>query len=157
VIAAARRGYLRSPPQLGFHAHDLPCQRCHALSLAWPDRPRLNTPRHDRTTRVCRRGSNATAPGPARWLGSGLVVASLAQTRALPFRLLNLASAVVLLAFNLAIGLWSMVVLNVVILGVNGWQLHALTRRPVRRVRARAQMPPRALAPTARTGEGGAP
>jgi hypothetical protein len=60
------------------------------------------------------------------WLGSALIVASLTQTRAIPFRLLNLASAAVLFAFNLVIGLWSMVVLNSVILIVNLWQLRVL-------------------------------
>ena len=66
------------------------------------------------------------------WLGSGLIVASLVHNRPVPFRLLNLASAIVLLVFNLAIGLWSMVVLNAVILIVNLWHLRALAgrRRP---------------------------
>jgi cytoskeletal protein RodZ len=63
------------------------------------------------------------------WLGSALIVASLAQDRPVPFRLLNLVSAVVLLVFNLAIGLWSMVALNVVIIAVNSWQLRAIYRR----------------------------
>jgi inner membrane protein len=63
------------------------------------------------------------------WFGSALVVASLALHRPVPFRLVNLASAVVLLTFNLAIGLWSMVVLNVAILAVNVWQLRKLARR----------------------------
>ena len=61
------------------------------------------------------------------WVGSALVVISLTQRRAVPFRLLNLASAAVLLAFNLFIGLWSMVALNVIILIVNSWQLRAIT------------------------------
>ena len=63
------------------------------------------------------------------WIGSGLVVASLVHNRPLPFRLINLASAIVLLVFNLAIGLWSMVALNSVILIVNLWHLRALTGR----------------------------
>ena len=63
------------------------------------------------------------------WFGSALIVASLMLRRQAPFRVLNLASAVVLLAFNLAIGLWSMVVLNVAILTVNAWHLGRLGRR----------------------------
>jgi len=62
------------------------------------------------------------------WCGSALVVASLMLHRPAPFRVINLASAVVLLAFNLAIGLWSMVVLNSVILAVNTWHLRKLVR-----------------------------
>jgi hypothetical protein len=57
------------------------------------------------------------------WLGSALIVASLAMHRRVPFRLLNLLSAIVLLAFNFAIGLWSMVALNGAVLVVNAWHL----------------------------------
>jgi hypothetical protein len=57
------------------------------------------------------------------WIGSALIVASLTQRRPVPFRLLNLVSALVLLVFNLAIGLWPMVALNVTILLVNSYQL----------------------------------
>jgi hypothetical protein len=63
------------------------------------------------------------------WFGSALIVASLMLRRPAPFRVLNLASAVVLLVFDTAIGLWSMVALNVAILAVNGWQLGRLVRR----------------------------
>jgi hypothetical protein len=62
------------------------------------------------------------------WFGSALIVASLVTRQPVRFRLLNLASAVVLLTFNLAIELWSMVALNVVILMVNVWQLRTLWR-----------------------------
>jgi len=62
------------------------------------------------------------------WFGSALIVASLVTRQPIRFRLLNLASAVVLLTFNLAIELWSMVALNIVILMVNVWQLRTLWR-----------------------------
>jgi hypothetical protein len=62
------------------------------------------------------------------WFGSALIVASLVARQPIRFRLLNLASAVVLLVFNLAIELWSMVALNIVILVVNVWQLASLWR-----------------------------
>jgi hypothetical protein len=66
------------------------------------------------------------------WFGSALIVASLVAKQPLPFRLLNLASAVVLLVFNLAIELWPMVALNIVILMVNVWQLTSLWRTRAR-------------------------
>jgi hypothetical protein len=69
------------------------------------------------------------------WFGSALIVASLVAKQPIPFRLLNLASAVVLLVFNLAIELWPMVVLNIVILTVNVWQLTS-----IRRTRARNRL-----------------
>jgi hypothetical protein len=62
------------------------------------------------------------------WFGSALIVASLVAKQPTRFRLLNLASAVVLLVFNLAIELWSMVALNIVILIVNVWRLTSLWR-----------------------------
>jgi hypothetical protein len=71
------------------------------------------------------------------WLGSGLIVASLVQRRPRPFRVLNLVSAAVLLAFNLAIGLWPMVMLNVIILIVNGCQLRVLSDQSGRRAPTR--------------------
>ena len=63
------------------------------------------------------------------WAGSALIVASLMLRRPVPFRIVNLASAVVLLVFDYAIGLWSMVVLNIAILLVNLWQLRDTVRR----------------------------
>jgi hypothetical protein len=66
------------------------------------------------------------------WIGSALVVTSLTLRRPVPFRLMNLASAVVLLIFNVAIGLIAMVLLNIVILIVNVWQLQRLLPMPPR-------------------------
>jgi hypothetical protein len=63
------------------------------------------------------------------WIGSALIVLSLTLRRQLPFRLVNLASAGVLLGFNLAIGLWSMVLLNATIIVVNLYQLHRMRRQ----------------------------
>jgi len=63
------------------------------------------------------------------WIGSVLIVLSLALRRELPFRMVNLASAGVLLAFNLAIGLWSMVVLNTTIMIVNLYQIRRTRRQ----------------------------
>ena len=57
------------------------------------------------------------------WAGSALIVGSLMLRRPVPFRIVNLASPVVLLVFDYAIGVWSMVVLNIAILLVNLWQL----------------------------------
>jgi inner membrane protein len=62
------------------------------------------------------------------WIGSALIVLSLTLRRQLPFRLVNLISAGVLLVFNLAIGLWSMVLLNTTIMIVNLYQLRRMRR-----------------------------
>jgi hypothetical protein len=60
------------------------------------------------------------------WIGSALIVLSLTLRRQLPFRLVNLMSAGVLLVFNLAIGLWSMILLNTAIMIVNLYQLRRM-------------------------------
>ena len=63
------------------------------------------------------------------WLSSVFIIASLIQQWPIPFSLLNLSSAIVLLAFNLLIRLWPVVVLNITILFVNAYQLPRQTAR----------------------------
>ena len=67
------------------------------------------------------------------WIGSALIVLSLTLRRQMPFRVVNLAAAGVLLMFNLAIGLWSMVFLNATILIVNYCQIRRLRQRSLAR------------------------
>lgn len=62
------------------------------------------------------------------WGGSALVVASLLQTRILRLRLLNLVGCVILVAFNLVIGVWPMVGMNAVLAVINVVQLYRLLR-----------------------------
>lgn len=57
------------------------------------------------------------------WLGSFLVVLSLAQRDVRRLRQVSLASAVVLLCFNLVIGIASMVALNVALVLINTYRL----------------------------------
>jgi len=49
------------------------------------------------------------------WVGSALVVISLAQARVLRFRVLNLVGAVLATAYNVALGIWPFVAMNAVI------------------------------------------
>src|SRR4051794_11995908 len=53
------------------------------------------------------------------WGGSALVVASLLQARILRLRVLNLIGCVILVGFNLAIGVWPMVGMNAVLAVIN--------------------------------------
>jgi hypothetical protein len=62
------------------------------------------------------------------WGGSAVVVVSLLQTRILRLRLLNLVGCVVLVAFNLVIGVWPMVGMNAVLAVINLVQLYRLLR-----------------------------
>ncbi|HET6985150.1 MAG TPA: hypothetical protein VFI00_00995 [Kribbella sp.] len=62
------------------------------------------------------------------WGGSALVVWSLLQTRILRLRLLNLIGCVILVGFNLAIGVWPMVGMNAVLAVINVVHLWRLLR-----------------------------
>lgn len=57
------------------------------------------------------------------WIGSGLVVVSLVQHDVRRLRQLNLVACAALVIFNVALGITSMIALNVVLAGVNGYHL----------------------------------
>ena len=62
------------------------------------------------------------------WAGSALLVYSLLQARVLRFRVLNLVASLVLVGFNLLIGVWPMVAMNAVLAGINLWFIRKLVR-----------------------------
>lgn len=62
------------------------------------------------------------------WLGSAVLVWSLAQARVLRFRALNLVASVVLAGYNAALGVWPMVAMNTVIAGLDTYHLVRLLR-----------------------------
>lgn len=62
------------------------------------------------------------------WIGSAILVLSLVQTRILRLRILNLTGCLIHIGFNLAIGVWPMVGLNVVLAIVNVVQLRKLLK-----------------------------
>lgn len=53
------------------------------------------------------------------WFGSALLVVSLLQTRVMRLRVLNTAASAVLVGYNAALGVWPMVAMNVVLVGIN--------------------------------------
>ncbi len=53
------------------------------------------------------------------WAGSALLVFSLLQARVLRFRVLNTVACVVLVFFNVMIGVWPMAAMNVVLATIN--------------------------------------
>lgn len=63
------------------------------------------------------------------WLGSALLVLSLAQTRVVRFRVLNMVASLVLTAYNAIIQVWPMAAVNAVLVGINVWILVGLLRR----------------------------
>jgi len=62
------------------------------------------------------------------WAGSAVLVVSLAQASVLRFRALNLVASLALAVYNLALGVWPMVALNAVLVGINGLFLVRLLR-----------------------------
>lgn len=60
------------------------------------------------------------------WAGSALLVFSLAQTRLLRFRILNLVGCAILVVFNGLLQIWPMVALNAVLCGINLWFIRKL-------------------------------
>ena len=60
------------------------------------------------------------------WVGSALLVFSLAQARVLRFRVLNLAACLILIVFNWLLGIWPMVAMNVVLSAINIWFIRKL-------------------------------
>lgn len=62
------------------------------------------------------------------WIGSAVLIVSLMQTRVMRFRVLNAASCVVLVFYNAVVGVWPMVAMNVVLVGINLWVIARLLR-----------------------------
>ena len=63
------------------------------------------------------------------WLGSAVLVTSLLQTRVMRFRVLNTVSCAVLIGYNALVGVWPMVAMNVVLVGINLWVIARLVRQ----------------------------
>lgn len=62
------------------------------------------------------------------WLGSGLIILSLMQSRVLRFRVLNLAGAVISMIYNAAIGVWPFATMNLIISSIDIYWLNRLLR-----------------------------
>ena len=62
------------------------------------------------------------------WVGSAILITSLLQSRLLRLRQLNLVASLLLVTYNLLIGVWPMVAMNVAIATINVWHLARLVR-----------------------------
>jgi hypothetical protein len=60
------------------------------------------------------------------WVGSALLVFSLAQARVLRFRVLNLVACLILVVFNGLLAVWPMAAVNLVLAGINVWFIRSL-------------------------------
>lgn len=63
------------------------------------------------------------------WLGSAVIVWSLLQTQLSRLRVFNLVGAGLLVVYNLVLGVWPMVGLNIVLAGINIWYLVQASRQ----------------------------
>ena len=57
------------------------------------------------------------------WIGSAVIVWSLIQTQLSRLRVFNLVGTILLVGYNLVLGIWPMVGLNVVLAAINVWYL----------------------------------
>ncbi len=57
------------------------------------------------------------------WAGSALLVVSLLQTRLMRLRVLNSIASAILFGYNAALGVWPMVAMNAVLVGINVWAI----------------------------------
>lgn len=62
------------------------------------------------------------------WIGTVLVVVSLMQARVLRFRWMNLVGSLVATTYNLALGIWPFVAMNLAITVINVYWITRLTR-----------------------------
>jgi len=62
------------------------------------------------------------------WVGSALVIVSLAQARVLRFRVLNLAGAALAVVYNVALAIWPFAAMNLVIAVIDVYWLRRLRR-----------------------------
>lgn len=62
------------------------------------------------------------------WVGSAILITSLLQSRLLRLRQLNLVASALLVTYNLLLGVWPMVAMNVAIVAINVWHLTRLVR-----------------------------
>jgi len=60
------------------------------------------------------------------WIGSALVIVSLAQARVLRFRVLNLAGALLAVVYNLALAIWPFLAMNLIIAVIDLYWLRRL-------------------------------
>ena len=60
------------------------------------------------------------------WLGSALVIVSLAQARVLRFRVLNLAGALLAVVYNVALAIWPFAAMNAIIAVIDLYWLRRL-------------------------------
>ena len=71
------------------------------------------------------------------WVGSALIMASLAQPQARRLHTLNIAACLVLIGYNCLIGAVPGVALNSGLILVNLWRLRALSRKVAMQARCR--------------------
>ena len=69
------------------------------------------------------------------WIGSGLIILSLAQARVLRFRVLNLAGATLAVLYNSVLQIWPFAAMNAIIVVLDIYWLRRLLPRATRRSR----------------------
>ncbi len=62
------------------------------------------------------------------WIGSGLLVVSLLQSKMLVLRIVNSIASAMLVLYNVLVETWPMVAMNAAVIVINAWHIAKITR-----------------------------
>jgi hypothetical protein len=62
------------------------------------------------------------------WIGSGLLIVSLLQSRMLVLRVINSIASAMLVLYNVLVETWPMVAMNAAVILINAWHIAKITR-----------------------------
>lgn len=73
------------------------------------------------------------------WIGSGLLIVSLLQSRMLTLRVINSVASAMLVFYNVLVETWPMVGMNAAVILINAWHIRKILRE--RRAEAAVETP----------------
>lgn len=62
------------------------------------------------------------------WIGSGLLIVSLLQSKMLVLRIVNSIASAMLVLYNVLVETWPMVAMNAAVILINAWHIWKITR-----------------------------
>lgn len=62
------------------------------------------------------------------WIGSGLLIVSLLQSKMLVLRVINSIASAMLVFYNILVETWPMVAMNAAVILINAWHIWKITR-----------------------------
>lgn len=62
------------------------------------------------------------------WIGSGLLIVSLLQSKMLVLRVINTIASAMLVLYNVLVETWPMVAMNAAVILINAWHIWKISR-----------------------------